>query len=264
MKKSVLLKIIMGLIMGLFFANGFILANNMYGQDVVWQQTGPIYGGDIQSIAINASGDIFAGTYGSGIFRSSDNGESWTDVNIGLTNYNIIALEINYIGDVFVVNECGLFRSIDNGDNWTIVFEYSDILSIAINTSNDIFIGTYGSGIYCSSDNGGTWAQVTGTLPPYIIYSLSINTNGDIFAGAKDSEIFRSTDNGASWMQVYSGSGWTTFVLDITINENTGVIFVATSIHGEILRSTDNGENWSQLNIGWSDFYIAKIGRAHV
>ena len=39
---------------------------------------------------------IFAGTYpDGGVFRSSDNGESWTAVNSGLTCKNIWSLAIN-------------------------------------------------------------------------------------------------------------------------------------------------------------------------
>ena len=35
----------------------------------------------VYALAINPSGDIFAATWGSGIFRSTDNGENWTEVN---------------------------------------------------------------------------------------------------------------------------------------------------------------------------------------
>ena len=35
----------------------------------------------VHALAINASGQIFAGTWGSGVFLSTDNGESWTEVS---------------------------------------------------------------------------------------------------------------------------------------------------------------------------------------
>ena len=56
----------------------------------------------IISLAINSSGDIFAGTFeGGGVYRSTDNGENWTLVNNGLTNTYVYALAINAGGEIF-------------------------------------------------------------------------------------------------------------------------------------------------------------------
>jgi len=92
-----------------------------------WQPTS----GPVKCLAINSSGHIFAGTagginalrvLGDGVFRSTDNGDSWTQVNTGLTNESVGCL--------------------------------------AINSSGHIFAGTYGGGIFRSTDNGGTWTAV--------------------------------------------------------------------------------------------------------
>ncbi|MGH7454150.1 MAG: WD40/YVTN/BNR-like repeat-containing protein, partial [bacterium] len=48
-------------------------------QDNFWQQMNGPYGGDIRALAINSNGHIFAG--GGGIFRSTNNGDSWTALN---------------------------------------------------------------------------------------------------------------------------------------------------------------------------------------
>jgi hypothetical protein len=42
------------------------------------------FGDDIRAFCVSRA-SIFAGTYNSGIFRSTDNGESWISVNSGLT-----------------------------------------------------------------------------------------------------------------------------------------------------------------------------------
>jgi hypothetical protein len=58
-----------------------------------WQQTNGPSGGNIRSLAINNSnGYIFTGTLGGGVFRSMDNGDSWTTVNTSLTNFDVRAL----------------------------------------------------------------------------------------------------------------------------------------------------------------------------
>ena len=67
-----------------------------------WRQTNGPGGGTVRSFAINSSGHIFAGTYGGvGVFRSEDNGDSWTAVNTGLTITSVRALAINASGHIF-------------------------------------------------------------------------------------------------------------------------------------------------------------------
>src|SRR5438128_2535718 len=41
------------------------------------------------SLNANSSGHLFAGTYASGIIRSTDNGVTWNPINRGLTNTSI-------------------------------------------------------------------------------------------------------------------------------------------------------------------------------
>jgi hypothetical protein len=57
-----------------------------------WAQTNGPQGGDGIALATNASGHVFVGTQGGGIFRSTDSGETWTGVNNGLTATNVRAL----------------------------------------------------------------------------------------------------------------------------------------------------------------------------
>jgi len=49
-----------------------------------WVQTNGPYGGMINSFAVTGA-NLFAGTYGGGVFLSTNNGTSWTEVNTGLT-----------------------------------------------------------------------------------------------------------------------------------------------------------------------------------
>ena len=51
------------------------------------------YGGHIKSFAVSGT-NIFAGTVGGGVFLSTDNGTSWTQVNNGLTNTDMSSLAV--------------------------------------------------------------------------------------------------------------------------------------------------------------------------
>ena len=71
-----------------------------YAQNL-WQRTGGPYGGFVRAIAVNSAGDLFAGTMGRGVFRSTNNGDSWTDYNTSLTNLHVQSLAINSNGYIF-------------------------------------------------------------------------------------------------------------------------------------------------------------------
>jgi hypothetical protein len=62
----------------------------------VWTTNGP-EGGDVRAMAIDPANPatLYAGTYGGGIFKSHNGGESWTAINAGLTNLFINALAVD-------------------------------------------------------------------------------------------------------------------------------------------------------------------------
>lgn len=106
-----------------------------------WQPTNGPYGGFINALVINASGHTFAGGTG-GIFRSTDNGSSWTNVNNRLSPN---ALAINASGHIFVGSGSNIFRSTDNGMTWTAInsgLTVSSVAALAFNAGGYIFAGT--------------------------------------------------------------------------------------------------------------------------
>jgi hypothetical protein len=182
------------------------------------------------SIAINSIGDIFAGTFNSGVYRSTDDGGSWSVINQGLGNLEIRALIIHSNGNIFIGTLFGgVFRSTNNGDNWVSTNQgitNSQILTLRTNSAGDIFAGTEGGGVFRSTNNGDNWVEVNQGLfgqngQGYYVFSLAINLSGDIFAGTGDG-VFRSTDNGNNWVEI--NQGLTDIgVLSLAINPNGGI-----------------------------------------
>lgn len=73
------------------------------------------------ALAINTNENIFAATFGGGAFRSTDNGDSWTALNIGFPDATLLSLAINASGHIFAGGDplggpVGVIRSTDNGD----------------------------------------------------------------------------------------------------------------------------------------------------
>ena len=69
----------------------FLFSNN--GSSWVTVNTG-FTNTDVDALAISGS-NIFAGTWGGGVYLSSNNGSTWDSVNTGLTNKYVNALAIS-------------------------------------------------------------------------------------------------------------------------------------------------------------------------
>jgi len=205
-------------------------------------------GKNVKALASNSSGHIFAGTIGDGVYRSTDDVNSWTPINNGLANTEVRSLASNSGGAIFAGTLRGLFRSMNNGGSWEDVTSGSmnnTIEALAINASGNIFAGTAGGGVYRSTNNGGNWVPVNTGLTNTKVLSLIINnSNGDIFAGTDGGGVFRSTDNASSWMAIGLPN---TKVRSLAIN-SSGHIFAGTL--GGVFRSMDNGGNWKDVNSG--------------
>ena len=223
-----------------------ITYSKSYSQDM-WERTDGLDSVTIYSLAINSNGDIFAGTDSSGLFRSTDNGDNWS--NLGIINYDIHSIAISSNGDIYAAAYLwgGILRSTDNGNNWTNLGLYHFDYSIAINPNGDIFVGTGAVGIWRTTDNGANWEQILFGENCSGINSLIINSEGDIFAGTIQGGTFRSTDNGNNWIQIIQGMTELQ-IFSLAIN-SSGDIFAGTA-GGGVFRSTNNGNNWVQINQG--------------
>src|SRR5450759_3571560 len=72
-----------------------------------WVQANGPYGGFVRCFLVNGA-NLFAGTYGGGVFLSTNNGTSWTAVNSGLTNTNIRCLAVS-ASNLFAGTDDGVF-----------------------------------------------------------------------------------------------------------------------------------------------------------
>jgi len=232
------------------------ISTNILAQEPFWQPTNGPNAADLRALAINVSGHIFAASYGGGIFRSMDNGNSWIAVNSGLTNTNVRALAINSTsGYIFAgTGGGGIFRSMDNGASWTAQnngLTNTDVYALAINPSGHIFAGANRQ-IFRSSDNGASWTNVFNGFTNVV--ALAINSNGHIFAGTSN-QVFRSSDNGTSWTNVFN-IGFNS-VVALAIN-SSGHIFSGTD-GGGVYRSTNNGNNWTPVNSGLTNLMVVAL-----
>jgi len=136
---------------------------------------------------------IFVGTNGSGVYKSSDWGKTWTQINNGLSTSNVRAIESKG-NTLFVGGEIGtsVFRSTNEGANWTQLSGGLPTGSYRGFASNLKYIvaGSFGAGVYYSSDNGDNWTQINSGLKDLSIFDLAFNDKY-LIAGTNTQGVFR-------------------------------------------------------------------------
>ena len=242
LNKTILkLKIMKNLVFTLSFSLIAICVNISYAQ---WQNTNGPNGGIVYCMAVKGD-TIFAGTSGGGVFISTDNGESWTAKNNGLTSSTVLSLAING-ANIFAGSEsdAGIFLSTNYGENWTTVNNgliENNVFALAISGTNTLAAPAM-AGIYLSTDNGGSWNTAdTGLTNSFAtFYSFAISGE-NIFAGGYG--IYISKNKGANWQHLINSP---LNVEKIVINGEN--IFAGTEM-GMFL-SSNNGENWVEVSNG--------------
>ena len=181
----------------------------------------------ITSFCAMPNGEIYAGQAADGIFKTTDNGQSWQEV--GLCCAGVLSIAANSMGTIFAgTNAGGVFRSL-NGSSWDSVSNGLGNLKInalALNNSNDLFAGT-DSGVYRSYDSGNNWTAICYGLTNLSITDISVKANGHIFVSTNGDGVYISKDNGNSWNAV--NTGLSTLNINHIAMDSTGYLYAASA-----------------------------------
>ena len=132
---------------------------------------------DFKAIAIDPTTPttIYVGTDGGGVYRSTDGGASWAQMNQGLLDLKITALAIDWFtpSRIYAGTENGgIFASSNNGESW--IFNQtliSNIRAIVIDRNfcpadsppcRGVYVASQTSGVWLSTDGGITYTSFNG------------------------------------------------------------------------------------------------------
>ena len=246
-----------------FFLIMLVGASMVFSQDY-WQQTGIPARQDFNSIAVTPSGTLFVTTSVGVVFRSTDNGSTWTQIVSGIAEDSVTSLSVHPNGTIYVVKDHKVFYSTNGGDSWTGTgYGYYYLNSIAVDRTGEVFVGFSGAQTYFrlsgyvgpaarvdrSTDGGSNWEKVLdGDLNQptgfSIVYSLNSVTDNISYV-CTNHGIFQSSDAGKNWTPqtnvLANSSNWA-----FTANPN-GIIFAGGSIG--VYYSTDSGTNWTAAGL---------------
>ena len=148
---------------------------------------------------------------GAGVFKSTDRGNNWTQINNGLNSLetNVLAVDPNdsdvlYLG----TDDDGIYKSINGGENWkklipTASFGVGDII-VDPQNSNNVYMGTVDYfrlsesrgvlgdfGVYKSTDGGTTWEEFNSGLNHLGVFSLELSAeNRILYAGTRAGGVY--------------------------------------------------------------------------
>ena len=195
----------------------------------------------IRSI-VGVQENLYAGTIGGGVLRSTNFGSSWASMNNGLMDTTVQSL-VSYGGNIFAGTDNGMFLVGNGNTNWSPIttgLSNSNIRSLGA-TSTGVVAGT-GGGVFQSTNNGGLWALIG--LPQSNIAALSASArSGFIYAGATGGGVFRSSDNGTTWTPIDNGLGDENVLSLSTLGS---YLYAGTA--SDIYLSMDNGNTWTNTN----------------
>lgn len=198
-----------------------------------------------------SSKDIIFCNADSKIYRSSDNGNTWIELEL-LSGWNFTFCE-DELSNYYLAQDDKVYISSDDGVSWSLVAEGIDDVSLRGVDENKIF--------FSSTVDGGSSLYVTETLfSDYIKVNYPISSIGSVFANGNvlfvqtnDRGIYYSYDYGDSWQSSTLNPRKPSFH-----NWNSIAVNNQEIIHVGYYYSKDNGNTWYPINITFpASFNIA-------
>ena len=227
----------------IFLSIVFINAVDSYAQ---WQSIGPGGGSDLHFAAIQPDNAdvIYVGGDIEGIFKTTDGGNTWKNINNNISHTNLgagaywtndIVIDPINFNRVYFCSGVGLFRSENAGDSWNLIFPSSylpddegiSVSTIAVDPNNTdrlfIGLGDGADGALADFHPFGNYEQQTG--------------------------IYRSINGGASCEELDIGMPAFTNVHSIIIVPNEPEKIIISTSKG-IYKSSNGGDSWQSSNNG--------------
>jgi len=203
----------------------------------------------------------------SAIYKTTDGGTNWRIIYQPQGEYSFIStFTMLQDGTGFLsTNEKNLLKTTDYGENWLqISYPNTDnISSIFAVDINKVWLLTYGSDVFSTTDGGANWVksdkQFEQGIDPSEIYFLD-PSQGFLLCNNKIDNFFKTTDEGINWEKKALPSDSALFNI-FFINNEIGWLG---GVSGTMLKTTDAGETWQLVqfptnDIVWGVFFLDSL-----
>ena len=226
--------------------------------DLSWRMVGPFRGGRSSAVTgmIGDADRWLMGTTGGGIWETTDNGATWSNISDGSFGGSIGAVAVST-------------------DDPNVIYVGQGSVDIRGNTS-------HGRGMWKSMDRGRTWQEIgledvgqIGRIEVHprdadLVYVAAL---GHAFGKNPERGIFRSRDGGGTWEHVLAlsdSTGASDLAMDLT---NPRILYagmwrgerkpwelISGSEESGVYKSVDGGDTWTKLGGGLPTGIVGKVG----
>lgn len=222
---------------------------------LTWQASA-LSGQSIEITALFKFGQkLFAGTYGNGVYISSNSGTSWQSFNLGINDFALFAKKFVSSGDTifYATDGGGVYYLLNNTNVWqsynqnlpsSIAWTINDIAV----TDNNIIVSAGGSGFYYLRPKGSPeWIEKRMQTPQGIFMTPNafLSTGDIVFSGHRFG-IYKSLDEGNTFDSV-GISAMDIAVVSFAMDENRIYAGYTRSSGNDffVWYSDDLGESWN-------------------
>ncbi len=218
-----------------------------------WQGEAP----SIQTLAVTPDGVVYAGSFGMGLFRSLDRGQSWEALNRGLTDPFLLCLAVVPGQHVYAgTMRGGVYRLSLQGKQWESIspgLEDTEVKSFLVH-DGQVYAGT-GQGVYRWVDSKHQWLKTGVGLDKVLVPGLAMMDDGRLLAATSGKGLHHvqlGQAGPSKWID--SQSVFVDpkerlphrYIRVIAVN-HAQHIFLGTQ-DGGIFRSTDRGVSWASVS----------------
>jgi len=192
-----------------------------------------------------------------GIYKSIDEGLSWTTRNEGLVTTQFYFIASAYTQPGLMAggtqdngtwynhqhDTTGPWTQFEMGDGFACNIDYTD--------ANIWYMTELYSGRMKSTNGGASHVQINNGIQEsttFITPLVMHPTQNNVLFTATDAQVYRSTDAGANWIPVFSQGAILYFAFD---HVNPDLMYACTDPYyntSELYRSLDGGDTWTQIN----------------
>lgn len=203
-------------------------------------------------------------TYGSGVFTSIDNGNTWQAKPDNLNNKKLDFTGISQDTIIVKANE-NYYYSVDQAETWNIYkikYLSKDDVILHFKIFSDIyFVRSKLKGYILSYDKGKSWISIDTIFDGRFFLTAVLNNKDNLFIGTNRNGLFSTEDSCKTfeaavqniWRNIQTNSK--AYYLN-SLASYKGHLFAGTESNG-IWISTDNGARWNLSNSSLNNKYIS-------